>query len=96
MVIALAGRRIDAAGTKTPRFPLQNAETVRTRCRHFLQNRGAAALVCSAACGADLIALSEARQLAVRRRVVLPFGRNRFRQTSVVAVPATGARSSTR
>jgi hypothetical protein len=87
MVIALAGRRIDAAGAKTPRFPLRNAETVRTRCRHFLRNRGAAALVCSAACGADLIALSEAGQLGMRRRVVLPFGRDRFRETSVVDRP---------
>jgi hypothetical protein len=43
--------------------------------------------VCSAACGADLVALEEAGKLAIRRRVVLPFSKQRFRETSVVDRP---------
>jgi hypothetical protein len=43
--------------------------------------------VCSAACGADLVALEEAGKLGVRRRVVLPFAKERFRETSVVDRP---------
>jgi hypothetical protein len=43
--------------------------------------------VCSAACGADLVALEEAGKLGIRRRVVLPFAKERFRQTSVVDRP---------
>jgi hypothetical protein len=52
-----------------------------------LKAHGATAVVCSAACGADLIGLSEAGQLSLRRRIVLPFGRDKFRGTSVVNCP---------
>ena len=37
--------------------------------------------------GADLIALSEAGKLGLRRRIVLPFERKKFRETSVVDRP---------
>ena len=87
MIVALAGRRIDSAEAKEPRFPVSNIETVRTRVRAVLQEKGATALVSSAACGADLIALSEAGQLGLRRRVILPFERARFRETSVTDRP---------
>ena len=83
MIIALAGRRIDAADAKQPRFPLHSVPIVRERLRHMFNNLGAIALVCSAACGADLIALSQAGALGLRRRVVLPFDRQSFRETSV-------------
>ena len=78
MIIALAGRRVDPAESKDSRFPLRNVESVRTRARAVLIEKGATALVSSAACGADLIALSEAGQLGLRRRVILPFERRRF------------------
>ena len=87
MIIALAGRRVDTADAKNARFPLRNIDTVRTRARAVLQEKGATALVSSAACGADLIALSEAGQLGLRRRVILPFERGRFRETSVTDRP---------
>ena len=87
MIIALAGRRVDTADAKEPRFPLRNVESVRTRARAVLKEVGATALVSSAACGADLIALSEAGQLGLRRRVILPFERRRFRETSVTDRP---------
>lgn len=87
MIIALAGRRVDSADATTPRFPLANVELVRTRVRAFLKDRGATALVSSAACGADLIGSSEAGHLGLRRRVILPFHRARFRETSVTDRP---------
>jgi hypothetical protein len=85
MIIALAGRRIDAPDAKEARFPNtpENIETVRTRIRTLLQTEGATLLVCSAACGADLLALSEAARLGLRRRIVLPFAPEKFRKTSV-------------
>jgi hypothetical protein len=49
--------------------------------------RQARAVVCSAACGADLLALEVAGVLGLYRRVVLPFARDRFRDTSVVDRP---------
>jgi hypothetical protein len=86
-VVALAGRRVDPPGADTPRFPPGNVGPVRERLRAFLEDRRAAALVCSAACGADLLALEAAGALGLRRRVVLPFAPGRFRETSVVDRP---------
>jgi len=87
MVIALAGRRVDAPAAETRRFPPENVEIVRARIRDELVSRGAKAVVCSAACGSDLLALAEAGALGIRRRVVLPFERQRFKQSSVIDRP---------
>jgi hypothetical protein len=86
-VLALAGRRIDAPETDSPRFPLKNVPMVRERLAALLATEHAEALVCSAACGADLIALEEAERLGLRRRIVLPFPAKRFRETSVTDRP---------
>lgn len=87
MIIALAGRRVDAANTSESRFPVRNTNLVTIRVREFIERERAGAIVSAAACGADLIALGEAGRLGVRRRVVLPFARDRFRQTSVTDRP---------
>ena len=87
MIIALAGRRIDPPDVANPAFPLANIDAVRTRLREFFQAQSAAALVCSAACGADLLALDVAGALGIRRRVILPFTAERFRETSVTDRP---------
>ncbi|HEV7266138.1 MAG TPA: hypothetical protein VGN83_14640 [Falsiroseomonas sp.] len=86
-VIALAGRRVDAPGTNPPRFPLGSVPLVRQRLAEVLAVEGGKVLVCSAACGADLLALEEAERLGLRHRVVLPFAPERFRETSVVDRP---------
>lgn len=87
MIIALAGRRIDAPDAAIPRFPLENARAVRERIYAFLVDRKATALVCSAACGADLLALDAAGEVGILRRIVLPFEQQRFRATSVTDRP---------
>ena len=46
-------------------------------------------LICSAACGADLIALRVAQKLGITYRIVLPFTPERFRITSVMDRPHT-------
>jgi hypothetical protein len=86
-VVALAGRRVDPPTPDTPRFPSENVRVVRERLHSCLQHHQAVALVCSAACGADLLALDAAEALGIRRRVVLPFAPARFRGTSVVDRP---------
>ena len=86
-VVALAGRRIDAPDTEQPCFPLENVPMVRQRLAALLEAESAVALVCSAACGADLVALEEAERLGLKRRIVLPFAPERFRQTSVTDRP---------
>ncbi len=87
MIITLAGRRVDAVDAKEPRFPNTNVDVVRQRIRAMLQAQKAAVLVSAAACGADLLALSEAGSLGLRRRIVLPFEREKFRSSSVTDRP---------
>jgi hypothetical protein len=87
MVVALAGRRVDAPKAKAKRFPAVNLICVRERIRAALISRRARVLVCSAACGSDLLALDVAGDLGIRRRIVLPFPRDRFRTTSVTDRP---------
>jgi hypothetical protein len=86
MVFALAGRRIDAPNAP-PRFPTRNLDAVRERISNLLKQRQAKILVCSAACGSDLIALETAGKLGIRRIVVLPYAREIFRRSSVVDRP---------
>ena len=83
MVFAAAGRRIDPSDSHPARFPLSNVALVTERIRGFFQAHPATIIVTSAACGADLIVLGEAGRLGIRRRVILPFDRDRFRATSV-------------
>lgn len=88
-VVAVAGRRVDAPGGPV-RFPAERVGAVRERLRDRLSalaREGARALVASAACGADLLALDEADRLGLRLRVVLPFEPARFRTVSVVDRP---------
>jgi len=91
MIVVSAGRRVDAADAEEGRFPLGNADRVAREVRSRLASAGAEALVCSAACGADLLALDAARRLGLRARVVLPFAPERFRRTSVVDRPGSAA-----
>jgi hypothetical protein len=84
-VTALAGRRVDALGTKDRdrRFPPENETKVAQRIRNMLVATASTSVVSSAACGADILALESAAELGLSRRVVLPFSRARFRSTSV-------------
>jgi hypothetical protein len=87
VVVALAGRRIDAPDAESERFPAKNVADVRQRIRTLLAGRDVTTLVCAAACGADLLALDAAGDLGLRRRVVLPCPPGRFRETSVTDRP---------
>lgn len=88
-VVALAGRRVDRPQASEVRFPLENAAAVRFRIAEEFARVKPAVLVCSAACGADLLALEVAGELGVRRRVVLPFAPDVFRRVSVVDRPGS-------
>ncbi len=87
MVIALAGRRVDAPDAAEPRLPEANVERVRRRIYDFLKANSASVLVCAAACGADILGLEAADELGVRRHIVLPCARAVFRRTSVADRP---------
>ncbi|HEY7022514.1 MAG TPA: hypothetical protein VH349_15460 [Ktedonobacterales bacterium] len=91
IVLALAGRRIDADGAP-PRFPLKQAPSVKGRLTRLLRDLQPDALVCSAACGADLLALEAAMALNIPVTIVLPFAPEQFRETSVVDRPGDWGR----
>jgi hypothetical protein len=87
MIVALAGRRIDALDAEEKRFPLEMEEVVYSRIREFFHKNSVEILVSSAACGADLLAQKAARELGIERHIILPFGREKFRETSVTDRP---------
>lgn len=92
MIVALAGRRIDREESKSIRFPLSMKDVVRGRILDCLRKEGAVLLISSAACGADLLAQDAARELHIQQHVILPFGRGRFRSTSVTDCPGSWGR----
>jgi hypothetical protein len=88
-IVAFAGRRIDATDAETPRFPLTQVEVVQKKTEELFRRDNVNTLICSAACGADLIALRVAQKLGINYRIVLPFAPERFRITSVMDRPHT-------
>ncbi len=86
-VIVSAGRRVDASDSSTPRFPPANINTVRQRILDFFNQESPVALVCSAACGTDLLALEVAGQKHVKRYVLLGAEPAVFRKESVTDRP---------
>lgn len=84
MIIALAGRQVDAPGAEKVQFPRQNVARVEQRLAAWFTEHDAHTIVCSAACGVDLLALIAAGKLGIHRRIVLPFPREQFRVLSVV------------
>jgi hypothetical protein len=92
-IIALAGRRIDKMKSSPARFPESQVPLVSRRIADLLEQEFAEAVVSSAACGADLIGLERAERLRVRRRIVLPFSPDHFRQKSVLDCPGEWVRT---
>lgn len=88
-IVAFAGRRIDATDVKTPRFPLNQVDVVQKKIEELFRRDNVKTLTCSAACGADLIALRVAQKLGIHYRIILPFLPERFRSTSVMDRPCT-------
>ena len=88
-IVAFAGRRIDATDAETPRFPLTQVNVVQKEIEELFRRDNVKTLICSAACGADLIALRVAQKLRIGYRIVLPFAPECFRITSVMDRPCT-------
>jgi hypothetical protein len=82
-VLAVSGRRIDPEGAGPPRFPAGNEALVAFRIRDMMLSTSTKVVVCSGACGADILALEAAGHLGLCRRLVLPFPRQKFRAASV-------------
>ena len=86
-VVVEAGRRVDAPDAKDARFPASNVDVVRKRIATFFAHEKPSALVCSGACGADLLALQVAGERHMNRYVVLGAEPAEFRKSSVTDRP---------
>jgi hypothetical protein len=86
-VIVSAGRRVDAPDAETPRFPPANVDIVRQRIQKYFTTEPPIALVCSAACGTDLLALDVAGQMNAKRHVLLGAEPAVFKKESVTDRP---------
>ena len=64
-IVAFAGRRIDAPDAETPRFPLSQVNVVQKKIEELFRRDNVKTLICSAACGADLIALRIVQKLGI-------------------------------
>ena len=87
MIIVLAGRRTDPLDAPVPRFPLTQGEHVQQQLYDLFRQEKATTLVCSGACGTDLLALRAAGLAHMSRYMLLPFATRRFRELSVVDRP---------
>lgn len=87
MIATLAGRRVDAPDASERRFPPENIDKVKEQLKNFFSENKIDWLVCSGACGADLIALEEAGRSHIQRKMILPFDADTFRRSSVVDRP---------
>ena len=98
MVLVYAGRRVDAAAKPggppvDERFPPARVAGVARAVVRVLRELKPSTVVGSAACGSDLLVLEAAAELGLRRRVILPFDRATFRESSVTDRPGDwGAR----
>jgi hypothetical protein len=90
-VIIEAGRRVDAPDAQVPRFPPSNVSQVSRSIKTLLGKRNPLAVVCSAACGADLLLLQAAVEMNIDQVVLLPSEPEAFRKSSVTDRPGNWA-----
>jgi len=86
-VVVAAGRRVDAPDAQSARFPPSNVEAVLKRIRKVFARDKPSALVCSGACGADLLAIEAATERHMKRYISLGAEPAEFRKTSVTDRP---------
>ena len=87
MIVAIAGRRIDAANAEEPRFPLAMVDSVKRRLINCFSTFKVTHVIGSGACGADLLAMEAAQDLEIPGTMVLPFEADTFKFTSVTDRP---------
>ncbi|HEY1964347.1 MAG TPA: hypothetical protein VGG59_05425 [Acidobacteriaceae bacterium] len=86
-IIAFAGRRVDPPGAPYRRFPPQMISHVKQQLLSCFSKLRPSRLVCAAAAGADLLALSAAEELRIPYTLILPTSEKTFREKSVADRP---------
>jgi hypothetical protein len=86
-ILVEAGRRVDASDATIARFPAQNVPAVRAKIERELRVQKPISIVCSAACGADLLLLDVTEEMHIQRYILLPSKPDEFRSSSVTDRP---------
>jgi hypothetical protein len=84
-VIIFSGHMVDAPGRNVPRFPGKFADAVSEQIRRTLESLDARIGISSAACGSDLLFIDAMLAREADIQVVLPWRKEEFKQTSVLA-----------
>ncbi len=84
-VIIFSGHMVDAPGRRAPRFPVQYVDAAAEQIRLTLDSVGAQTGISSAACGSDLLFIEAMLARDADIQVVLPWRKEEFKQTSVLA-----------
>jgi class 3 adenylate cyclase len=84
-VIIFSGHMVDAPGRKVPRFPGQYVDAVAEQIRLTLESVDAQIGISSAASGSDLLFIEAMLAREADIQVVLPWRKEEFKQTSVLA-----------
>lgn len=79
----LAGRRIDPEHASVQRFPRDSVDTVSESIKGVFTECSVTTLICSAAAGADLLALRIALDFGISCRVIISSSTEAFRRDSV-------------
>jgi hypothetical protein len=85
VIVVFGGVQADPPDTVPFRLPASQVPDVSARVRVLLSSLRPRLLVGAAASGSDLIILTKALELGLLPHIVLPFGVDRFRQTSVAS-----------
>jgi hypothetical protein len=72
---------------QVPRFPFHRVPVVEAALFKLFDELGVSALVSSAACGADLLALNVAAEKGIPTRIIIPCNAKMFRASSVLDCP---------
>src|ERR1700758_555388 len=83
--VIFSGHMVDAPGRNVPRFPAKFADAVAEQIRQTLESVDARIGISSAACGSDLLFIDAMLAREADIQVVLPWRREEFKQTSVLA-----------
>jgi len=84
-VIIFSGHMVDAPGRDVPRFPGRFADAVAEQIGRTLDSVDARIGISSAACGSDLLFIDAMLAREADIQVVLPWRREEFKRTSVLA-----------
>ncbi len=86
-ILVFSGHMIDTPNRYSSRFPASLAESVKIQIRDKVRAMNISFGFASGACGSDILFLEVLRELGIEYHIILPFGDQSFRKTSIAIAP---------